>query len=163
MAQFAAELVAGWLRNPQLIGQSREKVDCQCRIYNDVSTGSVEGIKQTLTALFASISHANYTRNEISTYEGYYASVIYAFFSSLGFDLAAEDTTSKGRIDLTVRMGNAVYIIEFKVDGKGDALQQIKQRNYQQKYLGQGKDIYLIGIDFDSAERNISCFGWERA
>ncbi|MGD9849092.1 MAG: hypothetical protein AB7T15_08415 [Desulfuromonas sp.] len=38
----------------------------------------------------------------------------------------------------------------------------MRQRNYQQKYQGQGKPIYLIGIDFDSAERNLTAFDWEQ-
>ncbi|SDE66759.1 ATP-binding protein [Desulfuromonas thiophila] len=117
---------------------------------------------QTLRGLFASIPYNNYVNNTISSYEGYYASVIYAYLASLGLDLTAEDVTSKGRIDLSLRLDTAIYLIEFKVDGGGKALEQIRQRNYQQKYQGQGKPIYLIGIDFDSAERNLTAFDWEQ-
>ncbi|MDT8442425.1 MAG: PD-(D/E)XK nuclease domain-containing protein [Desulfuromonadales bacterium] len=101
-------------------------------------------------------------KNTISSYEGYYASVVYAYLASLGVDLTCEDTTSKGRIDLTIRMPERVYIIEFKVDGDGKALEQIKARGYQQKYLGSGKEILLLGIDFDSEAKNLSRFAWER-
>ncbi|MBD1401917.1 PD-(D/E)XK nuclease domain-containing protein, partial [Pelobacter sp. M08fum] len=48
-----------------------------------------------------------------------------------------------------------------KVDGSGDALKQIKECNYQQKYLADGKRIILIGIDFDSNSRNVTGFAWE--
>jgi len=58
-------------------------------------------------------------------------------------------------------MENAIYIIEFKVDGPGKALEQIKGKNYQQKYLDSGKPITLIGIDFDSKEKNLSGFAWD--
>ncbi|MCD6533480.1 MAG: PD-(D/E)XK nuclease domain-containing protein [Deltaproteobacteria bacterium] len=49
-----------------------------------------------------------------------------------------------------------MYLFEFKVDGEGKALAQIKARNYQEKYLNQGKSIYLVGIDFDSEEKSVS-------
>ena len=80
----------------------------------------------------------------------------------MGLDLIPEDVTSRGRIDLTVKTDEAIYIIEFKVDGAGKALEQIKAKNYQEKYLNAGKTIYLIGIDFDSKERNVAGFEWEK-
>jgi len=33
----------------------------------------------------------------------------------LGLDIIGEDVTNKGRIDLTVRLDNVIYILEFKV------------------------------------------------
>ncbi|MDD2558578.1 MAG: ATP-binding protein [Desulfuromonadaceae bacterium] len=136
------------------------------QIYASLNNADVEQLGRALSALFASISNTNYTKNKISSYEGYYASVVYAYFASLGLDLSAEDTTSIGRIDLTIRMSHSIYIIEFKVDGqkegKMSALTQIKERQYHHKYLEHGKEIYLIGIDFDSTKRNIASFQWEK-
>ncbi|MFO7812507.1 MAG: PD-(D/E)XK nuclease domain-containing protein, partial [Pelovirga sp.] len=123
----------------------------------------LDGFEQTIKSLFAAIPYTNYVNNTISSYEGYYASVIYAYLASLGLDITAEDVTSLGRIDLTIRMGDVIYILEFKVDGSGDALKQIKERNYQQKYQTAGKNIILIGIDFDSSSRNVTGFAWETA
>jgi hypothetical protein len=124
--------------------------------------GDLQQFENTLTGVFASIPYTNYVNNTIGSYEGYYASVVYAYLASLGLDLTAEDVTSKGRIDLTVKLGNRIYIIEFKVDGEGRALEQIKARGYHHKFQGTGKDIYLIGIDFDSEQRNIAGFEWEK-
>ena len=70
------------------------------------------------------------------------------------------------RIDLTVRMGSRVYIIEFKVTGKKNdspnALKQIKEKVYHDKYRQKGIDIYLIGVEFEKVERNIINFEWEK-
>ena len=145
-----------------LTDQTSEKAVFQSDIYMTLSTADIEAFKNTLTALFASIPYNNYVNNTISSYEGYFASVIYACLASLGLDIIAEDVTNMGRIDLTIRLGNNIYILEFKVDGTGNALQQIKEKNYQQKYFGEGSNIYLIGIDFSSAEKNISVFAWEK-
>jgi hypothetical protein len=42
-----------------------------------------------------------------------------------------------------------------------NALQQIQEKKYQQKYLAQGKEIFLVGIEFDEETRNISKFEWD--
>ena len=59
-------------------------------------------------------------------------------------------------------MDNAIYIIEFKVDIKQNALQQIKEKKYYEKYINHNKDIYLVGINFDIKDKNISEFEWEK-
>ena len=99
----------------------------------------------------------------MQNYEGFYASVIYVYLQSLGLDIVGEDVTNKGRIDLTLKMADVIYILEFKVDGaKGETLTQIKAKNYHEKYLSEQKEIYLIGIEFDRVEKNISDFMWEQ-
>ena len=131
-------------------------------LYTALKTGDLARLENTLSSLFASIPYNNYVNNTIGDFEGYYASVIYAYLASLGLDITGEDVTSRGRIDLTIKLDNNIYILEFKVDGSGKALEQIKKKNYQRKYLATGKDIYLIGIDFSSEEKNISGFAWEK-
>ena len=146
-----------------LTDQTTDKIRYQDQLYTIFETGDLEALQTTLSSLFASIPYNNYVNNTISSYEGYFASVIYAYLASLGLEIIAEDVTSRGRIDLTISLGGNMYILEFKVDGRGGALEQIKERNYQQKYIGKGKKIYLVGIDFSSEEKNISGFEWELA
>ena len=130
-------------------------------LYNALYKGEIENLKKSLDSIFASIPYNNYTNNLIADYEGFYASVIYVYFQSLGIDIIGEDVTNKGRIDLTLKIGDYIYIVEFKV-GKENALEQIKSKEYAQKYMSSGKQIYLVGINFDSEQRCISGFEWER-
>ena len=74
---------------------------------------------------------------------------------ALGYDVIPEDITNKGRIDLTVKTEDKILIIEFKVDAEEQPIKQIKERRYYEKYLNENKEIYLIGMVFDSRERNI--------
>ncbi|PCJ18582.1 MAG: hypothetical protein COB02_10615 [Candidatus Cloacimonadota bacterium] len=129
-------------------------------ISKSLRNANLSDLKTSLKAIFASIPNDNYRKNNIQDYEGFYASVIYVYFQSLGLDIIGEDVTNKGRIDLTLKLNNAIYIIEFKM-GDTDALEQIKSKNYHQKYLSEGKDIYLVGINFCKDEKNISKFEWE--
>lgn len=126
-----------------------------------MSSGDIDTFKVSLVSLFASIPYNNFSNNRMDVYEGFYASLIYVYLQSLGILIIGEDVTNKGRIDLTIRLNNYIYIMEFKVDD-GGALLQIKEKNYHQKYLVQNRQIFLIGIEFDSKERNINKFEWEK-
>ncbi len=56
----------------------------------------------------------------------------------------------------------ANIIIEFKVDKDEQALAQIKAKKYYEKYQHQGQEIYIVGISFDSEQKNISDYQWQK-
>ena len=63
-----------------------------------------------------------------------------------------------GRADCIVLTTDSVYIFEFKLTGNSsaeDALNQIKEKRYAEKYLVDGKTIVLIGAGFEEATRTI--------
>ena len=144
-----------------LTQQNSEKLKYQDNIYDAIVDNDLELFRDTLISIFATIPYNNYTKNPMQDYEGYYASVIYTYLQSLGLDIIGEDVTNHGRIDLTIRVEKYIYIIEFKI-GKDNALAQIKSKNYAQKYLNEKKEIFLVGINFDSEEKNICGFEWEK-
>ena len=144
-----------------LTNQKLEKSDHKRDLYFSLADEKLENFNQALQTIFASIPYNNYTNNTMQNYEGFYASVIYVYLQSLGLDIIGEDVTNLGRIDLTLKINNLIYIIEFKV-GDENALQQIKTKNYAQKYMNLNQDIYLVGINFDKKEKNISNFEWEK-
>ena len=138
----------------------------QVSLFKALRDNNFAGMEKIFHAFFASIPHDWYRKNELAGYEGYYCSVVYCYFAALGLDVQPEDVTNHGRIDLTVRFEKRVYIVEFKVNEltkPGCALEQIKRKKYAEKYQGQGKEIWLIGVEFSRTERNISRFGWEKA
>ena len=54
-----------------------------------------------------------------------------------------------GRIDAVIDTEDVVYIFEFKLyDSKEDALQQIKDMHYAQRYEGGDRVIHLVGVEF---------------
>ena len=138
------------------------KVKIQDNLYDALEDTDMDKFKSSLHFMFSAIPYNNYTKNDLANFEGFYASIIFIYLQSLGFHIIGEDVTNKGRIDLTIIMDNAIYIIEFKVENKQNALQQIKEKKYYEKYLNYNKDIYLIGIDFDTKDKNISNFEWEK-
>ena len=144
-----------------LTNQKTQKLVYKQNIYNSLVNADLESFHQSFKSIFATIPYNNYTSNNIQNYEGFYATVIYVYLQSLGLDIIGEDVTNLGRIDLTIKIDNLIYILEFKV-GNENALQQIKDKQYAQKYMNENKDIYLIGINFDKGARNICKFEWEK-
>lgn len=116
------------------------------------------GLEDLFRVHFASIPHDWYRKNPLADYEGYYASVFYAYFASLGYDVVPEDTSSQGRLDMAVRLPDAVWLFEFKIvddEPDGSALRQIKDRGYADKYRGDGRPVHLVGVEFSKARRNV--------
>jgi len=124
------------------------------------------GLKELFQAFFASIPyewHADRvgTSNDIANYEGYYASVFYSYFAALGYDIAVEESSSHGRLDMAVRAGGHVYLFEFKVvemAPPGSALAQLRERDYAARYRGSDEPIHLVGVEFSRATRNVTAF-----
>ena len=52
-----------------------------------------------------------------------------------------------------------IFIFEFKLDNDPTALEQIKEKEYYKKYLLDKREIYIVGVNFDSEKGNL--IGWE--
>ena len=130
-------------------------------LYRLLEADDVAGTEELVRAFFAGIPHQWHTNNDIADYEGYYASVFYSYFAGLGLDVAVEESTSRGRLDMAVRFERRVYVFEFKVveqAGEGSAMAQLSDRRYAEKYRAPGMDVHLIGVEFSSASRNVVAF-----
>ena len=155
-----------------LTGDNDGTADNRNRLRDILETGDGNALRSLFTAFFASIPADNYRNNQLSRYEGFYASVVYAYFASLGLTVIPEDVTNRGRIDLTVIGPHGIWIFEFKVKGLDKSgteapLAQILRKDYAAKYRGrtnaQGKVLPLrqVGIVFDEVVRNVD--SWEEA
>jgi len=123
------------------------------RINEAVEADDIDRFVQEIKSLFASIPYQIF----IGEKEAYYHTIIYLVLKITGAEVRCEDPTNVGRIDAVLETANKIYIMEFKI-GKGseqEALKQIKEMKYYEKYLGKGKDIVLIGMGFDPGNRNI--------
>ena len=139
------------------------------------------GLEALFRKLLAGIPHDWHRRNEVARYEGYWSSVFYAWFQASVDGVAVEDATSRGRLDLAVVLGGAVFLFEFKVaertarssrpdsaDGKrprveNPALAQLRARRYADKYRAPGRAVHLIGVEISAAQRDVAAFDVEPA
>ncbi len=130
-------------------------------IYDSLIEADFKSLEIHLKSLFASIPYNLFTNNKMYKYEGYYVSIFYSYMKALGIEIVGEDVTNKGRIDLTIKLPNLIIIVEFKVD-ETSALEQIKEKKYYEKYLDKNLPIYLVGIEFNTKERNLSGLEYEK-
>ncbi len=155
--------------NDHMLSALTKTVPLQGNIQGDIHDAllenNLEHFQNIFHSFFASIPNDWYRKNSISNYEGYYASIFYCYFASLGLDVIPEDTTNHGKIDMTLKYNDKVYIFEFKVtelvQDANSALQQIKEKKYYEKYQNSG-DVYLIGVEFSKETRNITRYEWEK-
>lgn len=143
------------------LAEERSSFEVRLRLLEILKANDLSNLRELLCSFYDSIPGDWYRKNEIAKYEGYYASVFYSYFASLGLEIRLEDPTSKGRIDMTVRFNGCIYLFEFKVvemTPKGSALEQLKSKRYADKYRQYGEPIYLIGVEFSRESRNIVGF-----
>ena len=140
---------------------SEQQTANSIRLQRLLAAHDCAGLKELFHAFFASIPYQWYTNNDIAHYEGFYASVFYSYFAALGHEIAVEDSSSHGRLDMAVTTGGHVYLFEFKVvemSSPGAALAQLRERGYAAKYRGRGEPIHLIGVEFSRETRNVTAF-----
>ena len=142
-------------------GLSSLKLDSRLQMKKELSNGDVTSFIKTITSLFAGIPWRNFTNNNLADFEGYYASVLYAFFASINAQVIPEDITNHGQADMTIVFRNHIYVMEIKVvdklpEGNNQALEQIIQRKYAEKYRNrEGMTVHEVGLVFSKTERNL--------
>ena len=145
----------------QLAPRSDATMEHVGRLYDLLLANDFRGLERLFSAFFAGIPADWYRNNPIACYEGYYASVFYAYFASLGLVIVPEESSNAGRLDMAVRFNHQIYLFEFKVvagEAEGRALRQIKERGYADKYRAEGCPLHLIGVEFSRERRTVVGF-----
>ena len=100
-----------------------EKLRYERALYDSLFKADLPGLEGTILRLFAGIAHRNYTKNELAGFDGYYASVLYAFFASLDCVVIPEDISSHGQTDMTVQLGDNIFVMEIKVVARSPVIE----------------------------------------
>jgi len=133
---------------------SDEASDLVQRFKSAIRHDDLEGFLTLFQSFLACISYQIQIHNE-----KYYQSIFFVVFKLLGASIEAESCTNQGRIDAYVRTKTTVYIFEFKLDkSAGEAIDQIVDRRYFEKFQSSGLPIRMVGVNFDSAQGRID--GW---
>ncbi len=125
--------------------------------------GDMERMRKRFKALLASIPKDWHVKSEMGKYEGYYKSVLYGHLSTLG-QVRAEQSGSRGRADFCLEGCGWVYLFEFKMRGRGgarQALRQIRERGYAERYAGGRLPIRLVGLQLSPETHELTEFEWE--
>jgi len=125
--------------------------------------GDIERVLSLATSLIASIPYDSFKddasealKKASELREHNYQTAIYLIFRLLGQYVRCEVHSSKGRSDVEVETGDAIYIFEFKMKGSPSlALSQIKDAGYAQKYEASSKSIFLIGVSINHNKKTL--------
>ena len=83
--------------------------------------------------------------------------MLYVMFSFLNRYVWSQVRVALGRMDILVKTGSTIYVMELKLDGTvEEALKQIDDKGYAIPYEADGRRIVKVGIRFSSEERTIT-------
>ena len=126
--------------------------------------GDIERVLTLIKALMASIPYDSLPEDKLFLREQNYQTTIYLIFRLMGEYVRTEVHSSVGRSDVEVETADSIYIFEFKLGGKPiDALNQIKDMGYAEKYGASNKNIFLIGATISRNKRSLSKWVIEKA
>ena len=88
--------------------------------------------------------------------ELYFQNAFYLISRMLGFYTDVERETSNGRMDMTVKTKDYIYIFEFKLNGSADdALRQIDEKGYAKPFALDNRKLIKVGVNFSLEKRCI--------
>ena len=127
-------------------------VNYQITAARALHAGDVAKFVMTLKNFFANIPYNLTDRQN----EQMWQTIVYVILKSVGFGVNAEVLTNEGRIDMTCETPAGIWLIEFKLDRPAEeALAQIDEKSYAEKYDFAGKTVRKLGISFSSERRTI--------
>ncbi len=124
----------------------------------DIKKGDIESVMNRFKSLFALLPYTMSKKEKEDTIvEQNFQNVFYLVFTLLGQWSRVEETSSFGRADCVLENGSNVFIFEFKRDKSAeDALKQIEDAKYAEKYKTSGRRIVKIGASFSTKDRNLA-------
>jgi hypothetical protein len=128
------------------------------RIAEHLLKEDLDAFIETVSAIFSSIPYELETKRD----EAYFHTLFYLMVSASGVNARSQVMSCDGRIDLVMEFSDKVYIIEFKCNQSAEAaIKQIHDKEYADMFRQSGKKIVLVGINFDSAQRNVADWEWK--
>jgi Predicted AAA-ATPase/PD-(D/E)XK nuclease superfamily len=116
------------------------------------NANDLENVREIINSLLADLPAETFQKQT----EGLYHGLVHLVFSYLGVMIQSEVHSSKGRADAIVQTANEIYIFEFKFNKTAqEAIEQINKKGYASRYTTSGKKIRGIGVNFNSATRQI--------
>ena len=116
-----------------------------------IRVGDMDGALRLLQAFFETVPYTNKASSE-----GHYQQVLIIIFRMIGFPSEVELHTKFGRIDIEIKAGSIIYVMEIKTNAKAvSAMRQIDAKDYIAKYSLTTATIVKVAVTFDSTARNL--------
>ena len=155
------EVRYGFLRNlmPAYTSIRADKTGLSVwEFYEQIEAGDVDGFMEKLKGIISGIPYDSLTEKDIALREQNYQTAVYLVFALMNQFVHTEVHCSTGRADCVVEFKDKVYIFEFKLVSNAsseEAVKQIKEKNYADRFSGSGKNLIAVGSSFDEEKRTI--------
>ena len=117
------------------------------------------GIEQFIDAVGRWYSSIPYSITDKNQNEQLYQSLFYALLVAIGADVQAEDQTATGRMDIALKMADAIYILEFKYDKSvEDATRQVLRKDYAARFALDARPVFAVGLNISSDRHTIDSY-----
>lgn len=118
---------------------------------NDLERGRLDDFMLRMQTMLSDTDYKIVGDSEL-----YFQNAFYLICRMLGFYTEVERETSNGRMDMTVKTKDYVYIFEFKLDGSAEeALRQIDEKGYAKPFALDARKLIKVGINFSLKKRCI--------
>ena len=144
--------------SPDFLGKKNSDSDFDVeKFVNDIESCNVDAFMTRLQSIIASLPYPTDAKNQtVEMLEYNFQVAVYLTFTLMGQFTQCEVHSIKGRADAIVETMDAIYIFEFKTnDSAENALAQIDELCYAEKYNSSSKHIVKIGAEFNTQERKL--------
>ena len=122
------------------------------KMYRCLYKGDMDGALSLLREFLLIVPYCDNTN-----YEGHYQQLLYVIFSLFGMYVDVEVRTPRGRVDMVMRTGTTLYVVELKLDkSAGAAVSQISLKDYPSRFSLCGLPVVKVGISFDSDTKTLA-------
>ncbi len=136
-----------------------------------LQTNDFDGFAKEMRSFYANVPNEWYASSEVSRYEAFYASLLFACFIANDVEVSAEESSAEGRADLVVHTAGETFVLEFKVAAVAEqveskvleALAQMRGKNYALPHQSRGRKVHLLAVVFSRKGRNLAALRVERA
>ena len=144
--------------SPDFLGKKNSDSDFDVeKFVNDIESCNVDAFMTRLQSIIASLPYPTDAKNQtVEMLEYNFQVAVYLTFTLMGQFTQCEVHSIKGRADAVVETQDTVFIFEFKTnDSAENALAQIDELCYAEKYNSSNKKIVKIGAEFNTQERKL--------
>ncbi len=152
-------LVEGLL--PVYVGLRRDNVQTgfALKFWQALKKNDLDLALREMQAFFAGLPYVDGFKKrleDVSNLEGFYEWSMMLIFNMLNVYVQTQVRCANGRADLVVKMPDAIYVIELKVNGTAqEALEQIEKKGYATPYLTDGRKVVMVGVKFSTETKTV--------
>lgn len=154
------EVASGFATNLMAAITPPDEIDAEFSAQSLINT-AIKGDADGMMIIFNNgLKSFKYDQLEAPRREMHFQLMLHIMGLCAGLRVESEVHTTHGRIDMVIKTQRYIYIMEFKKDKSvADAVRQLHEKNYADKYASDRRTLIEIGANFSTETRTLT--GWE--